>query len=173
MLSAIAKLLLTITAIAPVLLVMALMAWLEDDGWWSIGLFAGGIFLPGVGFLVFVRVQRHLERLRISVVAAEPADKDNMAVLILYLTPLLRLRLDDFNWPIWLATVTIIVILLSFSNSYPVNPILNLLGWHSFNARTNEGITYTLVTRTTLQNVNRSLTVVQLTDYLLVEVQGT
>ena len=95
-----------------------------------------------------------------------------MAILIVYLTPLLRLSLSDFSWPIWVATVAIIVTLLSLSNSYPVNPVLSLLKWHSFKVDTREGVKYTLVTQSRLRHINEPFTVVQLTDYILVDVGG-
>lgn len=172
MLSFVAKLLLTLTAIAPVVLVMAMMAWLERELRVSLMLGASGVVLASGGFLLFAYASRQLERFPISPTSAEPADRENMAILIVYLTPLLRLSLSDFSWPIWTATVGIIVSLLSFSNSYPVNPILSLLKWHSFKVSTKEGITYTLVTKEKPKNVNRSFTVVQLTDYILVDVGG-
>ena len=172
MLSFVAKLLLTLTAIAPVVLVMAMMAWLDRELRVSLILGASGVVLASGGFFLFAYASRQLERFPITPTSAEPADRENMAILIVYLTPLLRLSLSDFSWPIWTATVGIIVTLLSLSNSYPVNPVLSLLKWHSFRVSTTEGITYTLVTKEKPKNVNRSFTVVQLTDYILVDVGG-
>ena len=105
--------------------------------------------------------------------SVEPADRDNMAILIVYLVPLLKINLDNFNWWLWLFIIGIIVILLSASNSYPMNPLMYLIGWHSFRASTKEGITYILVTKRRMQNVTQSLTVVQLTDYILIDVGGS
>ena len=151
---------------------MAMVAWFEGEPRLSLVLGVSGIILASGGIFLFVYASRQLERFPISPTSAEPADRENMAILIVYLTPLLRLSLSDFSWPIWAATVGIIVTLLSLSNSYPVNPVLNLLKWHSFKVGTEEGITYTLVTKGKPLNDNQSFTVVQLTDYILVDVGG-
>ena len=140
MLSFVAKLLLTLTAVAPVVLVMAMMAWLEREPRLSLILAVSGVVLANGGFFLFAYASRQLERFPFSPTSAEPADRENMAILIVYLTPLLRLSISDFSWQIWAATVGIIVTLLSLSNSYPVNPVLSLLKWHSFKVGTEAGL---------------------------------
>ena len=89
MLSRLAKLLLTSTAIAPVLFTYAYVACVS----WAV---KQGILLSLLGVLLFILCifllrycSKHLEKVDFSMTTAEVADRENIGFLLLYLLPLL------------------------------------------------------------------------------------
>jgi hypothetical protein len=46
-----------------------------------------------------------------------------------------------------------------------VNPVLGLIGFHFYEVETQEGVTYLLITKRTINNLKGVTSVVQLTEY--------
>ncbi|RWT04598.1 hypothetical protein [Aeromonas caviae] len=53
---------------------------------------------------------------------------------------------------------------------YHFNPLLGLMGWHFYKVSTPEGVTYVLVTKKELRRAQEGLTVVQLTEYIVLDI---
>ena len=173
MLNFLGKLLFTLTSVSPVMLLMALLALLDEECLYAVVFSISGAGLLSLCLFIFRLVRQHSEKMPFSFDSIEPADKDSIGVLLVYLTPLLTTSLMQFQWMNWLITVAVIVVLISLSNSLPLNPILNALGWHSYRVSTDEQVKYILVTKKHLRNVAKSTTVVELADYILVDVGGS
>jgi len=172
MLSWLAKLLLTSTAIAPVLLTYAWVAYQAGECRLAGILLGVCIFLIGVciGMLRYARA--YLERVKFSATAVEAADRENMGFLLLYLLPLFTAQFATLNWQVWVPAIVIFGAVVATGYSYHFNPLLGLMGWHFYKVSTKEGVTYVLITKKQLRNANETIEVGQLTEYIVMDVGG-
>jgi len=170
MLNSIGKILLTGTAIAPVLFVFA-----------TIGFWSGDILIPFIliivgsflciscwGLLLYAR--RKLECSQFRIMSAEAVDRENMGFILLYMMPLFTSSFENLNWFIWWPTIILIMLITATGYHYSFNPLLGLVGWHFYKVGTAEGITYVLLTKKQIRNVHGAFQTVQLTEYILMDV---
>ena len=172
MLSKIAKFTLTVTAIAPVLLTYSIVIFLKGDKVVAALLFGGFLTLFCLCLGLFYYVKKHLERMEFRAVSVEIADGENIAFLMLYLLPLLSGRAVTLDWQTLLPTVIIFGIAVVTSYSYHFNPLLGFLGWHFYKAGTKEGVTYVIISKKQFCNINKTIEVGQLTEYIVVDLGG-
>src|SRR5690606_14991943 len=142
------------SAIAPVALVYAWVAAVE-------GHYSSAIYISIVCFLLllaciglFSAARRNLERQTFKPITIEAADRENMAFLVLYLSPLLAAPFGCVNWNVWVPTILIFALITATGYTYHFNPLIGLMGWHFYRVSTQEGVTYVLVTRKHLQTAN-------------------
>ena len=55
--------------------------------------------------------------------------------------------------------------------NYHFNPLLGLLKWHFYKVQSNEGVTYVLITKKQLRTAANAVTVGQLTEYILIDLE--
>jgi hypothetical protein len=172
MLNGLAKLLLTSTAIAPVLLTFAWVAFRAGASVQALILVALVMLLVIIclGMLRYARTQ--LEPFRFTATSVEAADRENMGFLLLYLLPLFTAQYGALNWDLVLPAIVIFAAVVGTGYSYHFNPLLGLMRWHFYKVGTAEGITYVLITRKQLRNLRAPLNVVQLTEYVVADVGG-
>ena len=105
MLSRIAKLLLTSTAIAPVALAYAWVAYVDGKMalMWMLLAGCGILFATMHGLLAYCR--KNLEKSAFRVTTIEAADRENIAFLLLYILPLFGTQFSNLNWQIGRAHV--------------------------------------------------------------------
>lgn len=170
MLSSIAKVLLTCTAMAPVGFVYAWAAYWQGEiapaiviGFCSFALVPLCIFIMGYA-------RRHLEVMPIKAEAIEPSDKESTAFLLLYLLPLFTDKFDTLNWVVWIPIVAIFAVMTITGYNYHFNPLLGLMRWHFYRLQA-DGVTYVLITKRHLRSVMGTLRVCQLTEYILIDTQ--
>lgn len=172
MLSSIAKILLTSTAIAPVGLTYAWMA-LQDGQPQIAGLiFVICAFLVVVCVLTIMYAKLTLEFIPFSATSVEAADRENTTFLLLYLLPLFTDSFSNLKWSVWIPTLIIFALLTATGYNYHVNPLIGLLGWHFYKVQSRDGVTYILITRKTIRRSLENLRVAQLTEYMLIERGG-
>lgn len=172
MLNSTAKLMLTSTAIAPVLITYAWVAFQSDDIRSMLLLLAGCLLLVFICLVLLKFAQKHLEKVKFSVVSVEAADRENMGFLLLYLLPLFTSQFDSLNWQIWIPTIFIFGAVVATGYSYHFNPLLGLMGWHFYKVGTSEGVTYILITKKQLRNTIDTIEVGQLTEYIVMETEA-
>ena len=128
-------------------------------------------------FLVFICLwllhigKKKLEMFEFSISKVEVADRENMAFLLLYLTPLLKVQFDDSSWPIWVITIAIFALVVATGYGYHFNPLLGLFGWHFYKVGTKEEVTYVLITKRQLRSTIRKMKAVQLTEYIIMDIE--
>lgn len=171
MLNSAAKLMLTSTAIAPVLITYAWVAFQSDDMRSMVALLIGCVVLVLICLGLLKYAQKHLERVKFSVVSVEAADRENMGFLLLYLLPLFTSQFDSLNWQIWIPTILVFGAVVATGYSYHFNPLLGLMGWHFYKVGTKEGVTYILITKKQLRNTIDTIEVGQLTEYIVMETE--
>ena len=169
MFSTIAKWIFSSTAIAPVALTYGWVAFQKGEN-----------VLTGISFIITIILvffckclmkyaRSNNERMKFSIVSVEAADRENMAFLLLYLLPLFTAQFDALNWEIWVPAILIFATVIATGYSYHFNPLLGILGWHFYKVATKEGITYVLITKKYLQNTLENIEVVQLTEYMVLD----
>lgn len=171
MLSTIAKILLTSTAIAPVGFTYAWVAWFDDDKLFSALAVSGSLFLVLVCIWMLRYAKNKLEKFNFTVATVEAADRENMGFLLLYLLPLFTSSFSALNWVVWVPTLVIFAIITSTGYSYHFNPLLGVMKWHFYKVGTPEGVTYVLITKKELRHASQPLTVAQLTEYIVIDIE--
>lgn len=169
MLNALAKWLLTSTAIAPVALTYAWVAYQAGSTQLAVMLFGLciALLLICLGLLRFS--QNNLERVNFTAKSVEAADSENVAFLLLYLLPLFTGKINELTWQIWAPMIVIFAIITATSYSYHFNPLLGMLGWHFYKVESSDGITYVLITKKQLRKAAEQMQVGQLTEYILID----
>ncbi len=170
MLSRFAKLMFTGTAIAPVALVYAWLAFVNGDTYLMGALIAGCVLLFAImhGLLFYSR--KHPERSSFKAKSIETADHENIAFLLLYILPLFAKDFSSLNWQILVPMLIIFSVVVSTGYGYHFNPLLGLIGWHFYKVGTEEGVTYVLITKKELRSAKQCLTVGQLTEYIVIDI---
>lgn len=173
MLSAIARLMLTSTAIAPVLVTYAWVAFKSDKLVVSAVLVISCIFLTWLCVRLLSYAQKNLERSKFNITSVEAADRENMGFLLLYLLPLFTSSFEALNWDFWIPAIITFGAVVATGYSYHFNPLLGLMGWHFYKVGTAEGVTYILVTKKQIRNASETVEIGQLTEYIVMDVGET
>ena len=170
MLGFVARLLFTTTAIAPVALVYAYALWVDHKHGPAEFVCAISIGLVILALLFLAGVFNRLSKSTVKLTSAETADQENVAFLLLYVSPLFTANIEQLNFSIVVPVVILFTAVVMSGNNYHFNPLLNLFGWHFYKVGTPDSVTRVLVTRRSIRNVVGDVTVVQLSDYVIMEV---
>lgn len=169
MLGLAARFLFTSTAVAPVVLVYAYA--LAHAGKWHWALYllvsAVALVLIAIAFLRLCLAKLAVTSLRL--VSAETADQENVAFLLLYISPLFTQDVTTLNFSIAIPVAILFVLVVMAGNNYHFNPLLNIFGWHFYKVDTDDSVSRVLISRRSIRNVVDRVAVVQLTDYVLME----
>jgi len=169
MLNWLAKLLLTSTSLAPILLVYSWVLYSENNFCGAIWLVICAVALVLLMLSLLSYSKKHLERSTFKVTSIEAADREYITFILLYLSPLFTAEFGDLNWNILVPTIIIFIVVISTGYGYHFNPLLGLLGWHFYKVTTEEGVTYVLITRKELRTAKKCLTIGELTEYIVIE----
>jgi hypothetical protein len=171
MLSRFAKLMLTGTSLAPIALVYAWVLYSDGKGKTALGLVGLAVALVAVMIALLAYCRNHLERSKFKVTSIEAADREYITFILLYLSPLFTAQFGDLNWHILVPTMIVFVLVISTGYGYHFNPLLGILGWHFYKVGTEEGVTYVLITKKELRSAKQCLTVGQLTEYIVIDIE--
>jgi hypothetical protein len=161
------KLLLVITAFAPVMLTFAVVYWFENKQNLALGLVGGAVLAVFACVSVIKLAPYKLAQNPVTIKAIKPADKEIIGFVLAYLLPLARGSQFD-GVPLFVALGVFLLVVMT-SNAYHTNPLLGLIGYHFYEV-TIEDVGYTLLSRRNLHNTKAIKTVVSLTDYMLLDV---
>lgn len=150
-----AKTLLVMSAISPIGLVYAWVAGNEGRYYWAAGLVVGCGILIGACIWVFQKAKQVLERFSFQPESVEAADRENIAFMLLYLSPLFTSQFGQLNMTLLIPTIMIFALLTATGYNYHFNPLLGLVGWHFYKVSSKEGVTYVLITKKQLRNTNQ------------------
>lgn len=169
MLNILARLLLTGTALAPVALTYAWVAYFQGQERIALGLLVGAVVLFFLCLLLLNQSKNNLPASMFKASSVEAADHENTAFLLLYVMPLFTSKFDTLDWHFWVPTIIIFAIITATGYNYHFNPLLGLLGWHFYKVESTEGVTFVLITRKHLRTAATEIKVGQLTEYLLLD----
>lgn len=167
----IAKTLLIMSAIAPIGLVYAWVALREGEALLALLLTFGCLFLVTACILLLKQARKSLERFPFKPSSVEAADRENIAFMLLYLSPLFTAQFGQWNMNIMVPTLIVFALLTATGYNYHFNPLLGLVGWHFYKVSSIEGVTYVLITKKHLRNTAQIEQVGQLTEYILIDLE--
>jgi hypothetical protein len=169
MFNGLGRLLFTATAIAPVGLTYAWATYSTDSK--SAAVAACGSIVLALLAVTFMRfAQKTFERVEIFPNSVEAADQENIAFLLLYLSPLFTSTFSQINWDVLLPTFLVFAAVVATGYNYHFSPLLGLMGWHSYKISDKSGVTYVIFTRRQMRATIDPLNVVQLTEYVLLDI---
>lgn len=171
MLGRVAKILLVTSAIAPIALVYAWVAFSEKYYYHATGLVSLCVVLVLICLYLLRYAIKNLERFSFTPASVEAADRENVAFMLLYLSPLFTSQFGSINLNLWIPTIGIFALMTATGYNYHFNPLLGLLGWHFYKVSSAEGVTYVLVTKKQLRKASQIRNVGQLTDYILLDLE--
>lgn len=166
-----AKFLLITSALAPVGLVYAWIVWRNGQHGMAISIVAACIVMVLVCVYLLRQAGSSLERFPLKITSVEPADRENIAFMLLYLSPLFTSELGQLNINLLVPTLLIFTLLTATGYNYHFNPLLGLAGWHFYKVESAEGVTYVLITRKQLRNTDTINYVAQLTEYIMIDLE--
>ncbi|PID60454.1 MAG: hypothetical protein CSB44_10215 [Gammaproteobacteria bacterium] len=169
MLNIFAKLMFTGTALAPVALVYAWVLFSDERYSIAFCLLAAALCLVVIMSGLLRYCERRLEQIEFKITSVEVADREYMAFILLYLSPLFAAEFGNLNWNVVIPTIIVFSLTISTGYGYHFNPLLGLLRWHFYKVGTDEGVSYVLITKKELRSAKQCFIVVQLTEYIVIE----
>lgn len=172
MLSPIAKIMLTLSALAPVALIYSYVAWTQNQ--LPIALWALFLALLSVALclLTLHLAKEKVDQSDYKATHAEAADGENIGFLLLYVLPLFTDQIVTLNWQLWLPTLALLCLLIGTGYAHHFNPLLGIFGWHFYKVSGEDGIVFILITKKPIASVTKQLRVGQLTDNILYDLGG-
>jgi len=171
MLSALARIMLTASAIAPVCFTYTWVAITQGESGVAFVALGAGIIAVFMCLAVLGYAQTNLEVMPFKPETIEAADSENMAFMLLYLLPLFTDKINTLNWSLWLPTLAVFAVITATGYGYHFNPLLGLMRWHFYKVSSAEGVTYILITKKHLRTAASTLSVGQLTEYIIIDLE--
>ena len=170
MLGRLIRILLALTAIAPLSISLAYIYATKDQNYQLALVAALSCVLLGAGSLwIIEKAQARLERLPISIKKAKSADKEVIGFFVAYALPLVFRGQASPDFGAWILAAGMLLFVLWSTHSLQVNPVLGLFGYHFYEVETADGITYLLISKRRIGNALTIKFVVQLSEYGILE----
>ncbi|WP_438284240.1 hypothetical protein [Pseudomonas alabamensis] len=164
------RVMLALTAIAPVSVSLAYI-FASKNGDWLLAVWAicVCIALGVISSWIITQASLKFERLPVVIKKVKSADKEVLGFFIAYALPLIFKGGAGLDFGSWLLAAGMLVFVLWTTHALHVNPVLGLIGYHFYEVETQEGVTYLMLTRRTINNVSSINSVVQITEYGILE----
>ncbi|WP_051506792.1 hypothetical protein [Saccharibacillus sacchari] len=163
---------LVLTSFSPILLTYAFVVWVRGGSLTLISLITLLIVILLIGCIQIIKIAKEkLEVINFPINSIKVTDGEVVGFLVAYLLPFLSLGTDKVNGQILLFIMFIFFIVIWGTNAYHFNPLLSLLGYHFYEVSTAENITYLLITKKSLKNTKAIKSVIQLTDYIVLDTE--
>lgn len=170
MLSHFAKLLLVFTAFAPVLFSLAFVAALNARYSTALSYTVAAFLLTFLCIAILVFARKQIAPVSLVVKSLETADTEIVGFVLTYLLPLVKLGRDQFDARILAFVLLILAAVVWTSNAYHFNPMLGIFGYHFYKVTTEEDVKFVLLTRKNIYEAKKARQVIQLTEYMVLEV---
>lgn len=119
--------------------------------------------------MVLSEATRQLEVVDCRLSSIKTADTQIVGYVLSYLVPLANISSAKLD-PLVLGFVALFFLfIVGTSHSYHFNPLMSLLGYHFYEI-TDSGVSYVLITRRGLRSTKKTAHVVQLSEYILLDV---
>ncbi|MCH5555732.1 hypothetical protein [Pseudomonas syringae] len=160
------RVILALTAIAPVSVSLAYIFFSHGQNLIYVAICL--LICLGLGFYsrwVIVRAAKKFQRLPITIQKSKSADKEVLGFFVAYALPLIFRGDAAPDIGAWIIAGFMLVLVLWTTHALQVNPVLGVIGFHFYEVETKEGITYLLITRKAINNLKNINSVVQITEY--------
>lgn len=166
----VAKVLLVLTAFAPILLTLAFVDFLAGDYVRVAAYAIAAALLGALSALVLFEVSRRGEVVPIEVQSVRPADKEMLAFVLSYLLPLTNTaNVGRMNVAVLWFVVAMLVLVVYATNAYQFNPWLGLFGYRFYEVTNQSKVTYVLITRRNIRAAAEASEVVEIAEYIVLE----
>lgn len=173
MLSKLIRVLLALTAIAPLSVSLAYVFAIKGHNVkWAVAAMVVCLMLGIVAHWVIKQSKSSLERLPITIKKAKSSDKEVIGFFLAYALPLIFRGDANPDFVAWGVAAALLLFVLWSTHSVQVNPLLGLMGYHFYEVETADGITYLLITRKRINNALTVRHVVQLSEHGILEANG-
>jgi len=169
MLSRIVRLMLALTAIAPLSISLAYLFARSHKYAWALSAFAGCLALGWLARWIIATAAAELETLPVVITKARSADKEVIGFFVAYALPLILRGQSSPDPESWLVAAAMLLFVLWGTHALQVNPVLGVMGFHFYEVDTRGGITYLMITRRKITNILSVDRVVQLSEYGILE----
>lgn len=169
MLSAFAKFLLALSALSPVAFVWAISDY-SRNGYQQEQLTAGvcAILLTFICYCVLYSSSKKLNSISFSVEEIKSMDNEVVSYIVTYLFPLVA-PATGVSLEAQIAVFLILAYVLSTSNSFTFNPILNAMGYHFYEVKCTSGVSYLLLSKNEITDVKAIKSVGRLSKHLMLD----
>lgn len=171
MLNKFAKLSLVATSIAPIFLTLWFVDFSENWNWtegWEYLIVT--IILTLLCWSLLRLSKTNLENIPVEIESIKTADNEIIGFLLAYLLPLVDKTQLNVDVPVLIFVLLLLFIVVATSNSYHFNPLVGFLGYHFYEATLKSGVTYVLISRKSIKDGKNIKSVVQLSEYMIMEV---
>lgn len=170
MLGRLIRIMLALTAIAPISVSLAYIYAAKDHNYQLAAIAACSCLLLGaLALWIIERAQAGLERLPVTIKKAKSADKEVIGFFVAYALPLVFRGQATPEPGAWLLAAGMLLFVLWSTHSLQVNPVLGIFGYHFYEVETADGITYLLISKRRINSALAIKNVVQLSEYGILE----
>lgn len=173
MLGRLVRILLALTAIAPLSVSLAYVFASQRNFVWAAVAASCCIGLGLIALWIIRRASERLEQLPIVIQKAKSADKEVIGFFVAYALPLVFRGQAAPDLAGWLVAAAMLLFVLWSTHAIQVNPVLGVMGFHFYEVEAKGGVTYLMITRRKISNVMSVGSVVQLSEYGILEAQPT
>jgi hypothetical protein len=172
MLNKFAKASLVSTSFSPVLLTYAYVLWLGKAPMYKIVfMILIAVALLFTCLLILYKASKEIQVIDFPINSIRTADGEVLGFLVAYLIPFVTLALDQINETVIVFILALFFLVIWSTNSYHINPLLTLFGYHFYEVTTVNNITFLLITKKDLRNTSSVKKVIQLTDYMVFDIR--
>ncbi|MFZ7103265.1 MAG: hypothetical protein ACOWWO_11515 [Peptococcaceae bacterium] len=172
MLSKLAKACLVSTSFAPVLVTYAFVLWIGNKPIREIVyILFTAILLMLLCLYVLSIAKKKIQIVDFTISSIKTADSEVLGFLVAYLIPFATLASDQINGAVLIFIFGLFLLVIWSTNSYHINPLLTLFGYHFYEVTTRNNITFLLITKRDLRNTTSVKKVIQLTEYMVFDVK--
>jgi hypothetical protein len=173
MLGRLIRILLALTAIAPLSVSLAYVFASQRNFVWAAVAALCCIGLGAIALWIIRRASETLEQLPIVIQKAKSADKEVIGFFVAYALPLVFRGQTAPDLAGWLVAAAMLLFVLWSTHAIQVNPVLGVMGYHFYEVEAKGGVTYLMISRRKISNVMSVSSVVQLSEYGVLEAQAT
>jgi hypothetical protein len=173
MLSKFLELILVFTSISPIFVIFSISEILNRKFSIStvvwIVLFFISLFLF---YLIKKFAEKEISPQTVKVTQIAPADKEVSAFLVAYILPFLNI--SNYSLTFEIAVVVILYLIVLTSSNYHFNPLQSLMGYQYYHVNITENeysYSYFLMTKKTIKDCKNIKLVIQISDYMILEVE--
>lgn len=175
MLNIFAKFLLVSTSLSPLLGAVAVNQFSRGQPMihWGSWL-AVAIMLVFLCWLLLRYSTRNAQRHDFHIKKFERNDKEVLAFLMTYLLPFLSYEKMGFagDWLTGAYVLLIIFLVIAHAEAFHFNPVMGLLGYHFYAAKSEDGVSLLLISKTELHRPGKNLPTVRLAHNIYLHTEG-
>ena len=165
------RLVLFLSSYAPLFLILGVRTSVENL---ALAVFFYALAVLSVTALVlFINTAKNYSPHNVVVARVESRGAELTSYIVTYLLPFVAVSLNDLATTVSLAILLgVIAIVYVQSNLIHINPLLNILGYHLFEAEIEGGKSTALISRNAYVRGGSTIEVVSLGDYIVMEVKS-